>query len=193
MGGQLALKLAGPRVHHKSDVGGLRLDLRGPQDATAAYRELSASVAADGARLLIERMERPGIELLIAARADAIVPALVVGLGGVWAEALDDVAIVPLPADADRLERAIRSLHGAPALAGERGGDPMDLKSAAALAADAGQLLVDEGLDLLELNPVVVHQEGSVVLDALGLRASSTASPHARPPDATGRVPAGPR
>ncbi len=113
-------------------------------------------------------MAPPGVELLVAARADAVVPALVVGLGGIWAEALDDVAIVPLPADAERVERAIRSLRGAAALAGGRGRQPLDLAAAARLAAAIGALLLESGLDLLELNPVVVHREGCVALDALG-------------------------
>jgi acyl-CoA synthetase (NDP forming) len=165
--GRVALKLASPRLLHKSNCGALRLDLRGTEEARAAYRELSASPAAEGARVLVERMERPGVELLIAARADAVVPALVVGLGGVWAEAMDDVAIIPLPAEPDGIEAAIRSLRGAAALSGGPGREPMDLRSAAALAAEAGRVLLDEGLDLLELNPVVVHPDGCVALDAL--------------------------
>jgi acetyl-CoA synthetase len=170
--GRVALKLASPRLLHKSDADALRLDVGGTDDAKTAYRELLASPAADGARVLVERMEPPGVELLIAALANAVVPALVVGLGGVRAEALDDVAIVPLPADADRVETAIRSLRGAPALAGERGREPVDLRSAAALAAEAGRVLLDHGLDLLELNPVVVHRDGCVALDAVGRRAT---------------------
>ena len=50
-------------------------------------------------------MSPPGVELLVAARGDGVVPALVVGLGGLWTEAYDDVAIVPLPATAERVER----------------------------------------------------------------------------------------
>jgi acetate---CoA ligase (ADP-forming) len=165
--GRVALKLASPQLLHKSNSGALRLGLRGTEEARAAYRELSASPAAEGARVLVERMERPGVELLIAARADAVVPALAVGLGGVWAEAMDDVAIIPLPAEPDEVEAAIRSLRGAAALSGGRDRVPMDLRSAATLAAEAGRLLLDEGLDLLELNPVVVHPEGCVALDAL--------------------------
>ena len=121
LGGPVALKLAAPQLRHKSDAGALRLDLRTVEEARAAYRELSSSPAADGGRVLVERMAPPGVELLVAARADAVVPALVVGLGGIWAEALDDVAIVPLPADAERVEQAILSLRGAAALAGGRG------------------------------------------------------------------------
>jgi acetate---CoA ligase (ADP-forming) len=179
--GRVALKLASPRLLHKSDAGAVRLDLEGTDEARAAYRDLSASPTADGARVLVERMEPPGVELLIAARADGVVPALVVGLGGVWAEAMDDVAIVPLPADADRVEAAIRSLRGAPALAGARGREPVDLPRAAALAADASRVLVDEGLALLELNPVVVHAEGCVVLDALARRPARREAPAAVP------------
>ena len=168
LGGPVALKLAAPQLRHKSEAGALRLDLRTAEEARAAYRELSSSPAADGGRVLVERMAPPGVELLIAARADAVVPALVVGLGGIWAEALDDVAIVPLPADAERVEEAILSLRGAAALAGGRGREPVDLEAAARLAAAIGSLLLESGLDLLELNPVVVHPEGCVALDALG-------------------------
>ena len=98
------------------------------------------------ARVLVERMAPPGVELLIAARADAVVPALVVGLGGIWTEALDDVAIVPLPADAERVEEAIRSLRGAAALGGRRPRRRVDsADAAAALAAAVGSLLLERG------------------------------------------------
>ena len=170
LNGPVALKLASPSLHHKSDLDALRLDLRGGDQARAAYRQLSASPAAEGARILVERMVPRGVELLIAARADAVVPALVVGLGGIWTEALDDVAVVPLPADPERVEAAIRSLRGAAAIGGERGQEPTDLRSAAELAAAVGSLVLERGLDLLELNPVVAHREGCVTLDALGRR-----------------------
>jgi hypothetical protein len=122
-------------------------------------------------------MAPPGVELLIAARADAVVPALVVGLGGIWTAALDDVAIVPLPVDRDRVKKAILTLRGAAAMAGRRGLPPVDLSAAATLAATVGALMLDSGLDLLELNPVVVHPEGCIAVDALGHRASPPAQP----------------
>jgi acetate---CoA ligase (ADP-forming) len=170
LGGPVALKLASARLHHKSEVGALRLDLRTTDEARAAYRGLSALPGAAGGRILVERMAPPGVELLIAARADAVVPALAIGLGGIWTEALDDVAIVPLPADAERVQDAILSLRGAPALAGGRGRQAVDIPAAATLAAAIGSLLLESGLDLLELNPVVVHPKGCVAVDALGRR-----------------------
>jgi acetate---CoA ligase (ADP-forming) len=175
LGGPVALKIARPGLRHKSDAGALRLGLQTGEAVRSAFRGLSASAASGNARVLVERMAPPGVELLIAARADAVVPVLVVGLGGIWTEALDDVAIVPLPADAKRVETAILSLRGAAALAGGRGGQPVDLGAAAALGAAIGSLLLAAGLDLLELNPVVVHPEGCLALDAVGRRRRASA------------------
>jgi acetate---CoA ligase (ADP-forming) len=170
LGGPLALKVATPGLRHKSEVKGVRLSVRGEADARSAYRGIASTPAGAAGRVLVERMAPAGVELFIAARADAVVPALVIGLGGMWVEALDDVAIVPLPADANRCREAMLSLRGAPLLTSERGGAPADLGSAARLASAVGALLLETGLDLLELNPVVVHREGCVALDAIGRR-----------------------
>ena len=116
--------------------------------------------------MLVERMAPPGAELLVAARADAVVPCLVIGAGGIWTEALDDAAVVPLPATAERVEEAIRSLRVAPLLTGARGAPALDLAALARLAAAAGALLLEHGLELLELNPVIVHERGAVAVDA---------------------------
>ena len=166
LGGPVAIKLSSPGLLHKSDADALRLDVETEETARAAYRDLSCAGGA-AARVLVERMAPPGVELLVAARADAVVPALVIGLGGIWAEALDDVAIVPLPAGAERVTKAIRSLRGAAALDGGRGRDAVDVDGVAELAAGVGSLLLDSGLDLIELNPVSVHREGCIALDAL--------------------------
>ncbi len=166
-----AIKLVSSSLRHKSEAGALRLDVRASDQAREAYRELSNSPAVDGARVLVERMVPPGVEVLVAARSDAVIPALVVGLGGIWAEALDDVAIIPLPASPERVRRAIESLRAAAALTGGRGRDPVDLESIAGLAASVGSLLSDRRLGLIELNPVVVHRDGCVALDALARRA----------------------
>ena len=168
LAGPVAVKAASTSLRHKSDLGGLRLGVETPEAARTAYRELSSAVGANGS-VLVERMMPSGVELLVAARADAVVPALVIGLGGIWAEAFDDVAIVPLPAGPERVKQAIGSLRGASALGG-RGGTPVDLDAVASLAARVGSLLPEAGLDLIELNPVVVHREGCVALDALARR-----------------------
>jgi succinyl-CoA synthetase beta subunit len=113
--------------------------------------------------------------VLVAARRDAVVPALVVGLGGVWVEAVGDAAVIPLPADVDRVEAALRSLRGASLLTGGRGRPAVDLTAVADLAVRVGQLLVDEDLMLIELNPVFARPagtaHGAVAVDAVVRRA----------------------
>ena len=167
LGWPVALKLSGRAVRHKTDTGALALGIAAEEDLRRALGRLVALPEADGASLLVERMAEPGIELLISARADAIVPVVTVGLGGIWTEALRDVAVIPLPADAPRVAEGMRSLRGADLLRGGRGGEAFDFDAAADLATRLGDLLLERRLELIELNPVVVHRQGCVALDAL--------------------------
>jgi acetyl-CoA synthetase len=169
LGLPVALKVSAPGLLHKSDRGAIVLGLTSEEEVRRGYESL-ASTQASGDRVLVERMVPAGAELLVAVRTDAVVPALAIALGGIWAEALDDVAIVPLPAEPERVERALRGLRGAGVLTGGRGYATLDLGGAAALAARVGEIALDEGLDLLELNPVAVHSSGCVALDAVACR-----------------------
>jgi acetate---CoA ligase (ADP-forming) len=93
-----------------------------------------------------------------------------VGAGGVWTELLADAAVIPLPATTERVEEAIRSLRAAPVLTGGRGRPPLDVVAAARLASATGEVLIDAGLELIELNPVLVHERGAVAVDAVVAR-----------------------
>ncbi|HEX5018548.1 MAG TPA: acetate--CoA ligase family protein [Actinomycetes bacterium] len=159
--GPLALKLSSASLQHKSDIGALELGVVGVEAAHAAFQRLRAIDGHAHSPVLIEQMEQPGVELLIAARRDSVVPALVVGLGGVWVEAVGDAAIIPLPADAARVERALRRLRGASLLTGGRGRPAVDIAAVADLAVRVGQLLIDEDLMLIELNPVFARPIGT--------------------------------
>jgi acetate---CoA ligase (ADP-forming) len=171
LGGPIALKLSAASVQHKSELGGVQVGLTDEARVRAAYEPLAALAAEHHGEVLAERMAPPGVELLIAARTDAVVPALVLGLGGIWTELLDDVAIVPLPASAARIERALLALRGAPVLTGGRGRPAVDVGAACELALRVGELLLERGLELIELNPVFVSQSGAIVADATVLEA----------------------
>ncbi|HTE61234.1 MAG TPA: acetate--CoA ligase family protein, partial [Solirubrobacteraceae bacterium] len=157
LGGPVAIKASAAALQHKSEAGALALGVAGDAAVRAAYRRVAAAGRraagsdhragrGDAVDVLVEAMAEPGVELLVAARRDAVVPALVVGLGGVWTELLDDVAIVPLPASPVRVEAALRSLRGAGVLIGGRGSAPVDLTAVAALAAACGDLLLARDL-----------------------------------------------
>jgi acyl-CoA synthetase (NDP forming) len=166
LGPPVAVKLSSAAILHKTELGALALGLKSSADVRDAHRRLAA-LAVDDAAVLVERMADPGLELLVAARREGVVPALVVGLGGTWTEIHDDVAIVPLPASPERVEQALRSLRGAPLLTGGRGRAPLDLATVAALASSVGRLLLDRDLTLIELNPVLVYERGAVAVDAV--------------------------
>jgi acetate---CoA ligase (ADP-forming) len=176
LGGHIALKLSAAAIQHKSDVGAIALGLRSRDDVRAAFARLAALDGGPAVSVLAERMAAPGVELIVAARADAVVPALVIGLGGIWTEVVRDVAIVPLPAGAARIEAAIRSLRGSPLLTGGRGTAPVDLAAVARLAERVGEALVEESLELIELNPVFAGPAGVVAVDATVRRRIPVAS-----------------
>jgi acetyl-CoA synthetase len=169
LGVAVAVKASSPVLLHKSESGALALGVTGDDAVRAAYRHVLAAGGPDAA-VLVEAMASPGVELVVAARRDAVVPALVVGLGGIWTELLDDVAIVPLPASPARVETALRSLRGAACLTGARGTAAVDLAAASTLAARAGDVLLAEGLTLLELNPVIAGPAGALAVDAVARR-----------------------
>ena len=145
--------------------------MRTEEAVRAAHRRLVA-LEVEESGVLVERMATPGAELLIAARADAVVPCLVIAAGGVWTEALGDAAVVPLPGRARARRGGIRGCARRAIFAGGRGATALDVPAAARLAAAAGELLLDQGLELLELNPVLVHEQGAVAVDAVAARSA---------------------
>jgi acyl-CoA synthetase (NDP forming) len=169
----VALKLSSPALLHKTEAGALALDLRTEEDVRDAAERLLGLPAAAGSTLLVERMAGDGVELIFAVRRDGVVPALLVGVGGIWAEALDDVALVPLPASVERVERALRGLRAASLLTGARGGPAVDLAAAARFGSRLGELALEHGLDLLEVNPALATSEGCTALDAVAIRPSA--------------------
>jgi acetate---CoA ligase (ADP-forming) len=168
----VALKLSSPALLHKTEAGALALDLRSEDDVRDAAERLLSLPAAAGATLLVERMAGDGVELIFAVRRDGVVPALLIGVGGIWAEALDDVALVPLPASPERVERALRGLRAASLLTGARGGPAVDLAAAARFGSRLGELALSHALDLLEVNPALASPKGCVALDAVAIRPS---------------------
>ncbi|HYH61152.1 MAG TPA: acetate--CoA ligase family protein, partial [Solirubrobacterales bacterium] len=167
-GWPVALKLSGPHLFHKSDIGAVVLNIGDEESLRAHAERLLALPDAEEAELLVEAMAPAGgVELILAARADAVVPALVIGLGGVWTEALGDVKVIPLPAPTSRIERALAELQGAPLLYGSRGTLPVDTLAIATIASRIGEFLIEEGLSLIEVNPLIAGPDGAIAADAL--------------------------
>ena len=155
---------------HKSDAGGVALGIEGEQALEEALARM-ATLSAEGHS--VERMAPvgDGVELIAGSIQDArFGPVVLVGLGGVYAELLDDTAVALAPVDASQAEKLIRSLRGSAILVGARGRPPMDVATAAEAVAALSRLAASRpDLDEIEINPLLVTPHGALALDARAL------------------------
>src|SRR5262249_9148047 len=150
--------LQSPDLPHKSDVGGVALGVR---DAAALVEAYDAMVARAGtARLhgvLVQAMARPGLEMIAGTSHDPdFGPQLMVGLGGIHVEVLDDVALAPVPLTASQADALLDRLRGAALLGPVRGAPARDRAALVALLVRLSELaaaLADRILEI-DLNPV---------------------------------------
>jgi succinyl-CoA synthetase beta subunit len=173
-GGPAALKLVSPDVLHKSDIGGVRLNVAGAADVRAAFEAVhSAGVAVAGARLegvLVAPMRSGGTELLVGVVHDPQWgPMLAIAIGGIFVEVLQDSALAPLPVTPAKAATMIRGLRGAGLLTGVRGGRAADIERIAGVVSRIGDLALALGEDLesLEVNPLWVNGGEVEALDAV--------------------------
>jgi acetate---CoA ligase (ADP-forming) len=152
---------------HKSDAGGVAVGL---PDASAVQLQLSRMAALAPAAYSVERTApvADGIELIVGSRRDPrFGPVTLVGMGGLYAELLADVAVALAPIDEKAADKLIRSLRGAPLLSGARGRPPLDVASAAHAVAALSRVGAEHPeIDELEINPLLVLPDGALGLDA---------------------------
>jgi acyl-CoA synthetase (NDP forming) len=174
IGGRVVMKAQAAALSHKSDAGGVTLNLEGADAVRSAWARMHADVARydpaihlDG--VLIEAMGRPGIELIVGARNDPDWgPVLLVGFGGVTAEVLKDVRLIAPDLPEQAIVAELRRLKSAKLFDGFRGAPKADLEAAAQLIASLGRIMLAEPrIGEIDLNPVIVLETGVVALDAL--------------------------
>lgn len=175
-GRRFAFKIATDEVRHKSDVGGVLLDVD-PLAARRAYEQIVSSVSAhgvrDAARVDIQEMVAPGIELLIGVTVtgDGFPPLVTVGSGGIATEIYRDVCTHVAPVDDDEALRMLKSLKLWPLLDGFRGLPKRDVRAAARAVSAVSRMVAarpNRALEI-EINPLVIATEGdgAVAVDIL--------------------------
>ncbi|MCR3883544.1 acetate--CoA ligase family protein [Methanotrichaceae archaeon M04Ac] len=168
IGGPVVLKVMSPQVVHKSDAGGVALDLPGPGEVRGAYREMMEAFAEkEIAGVAVQEMARPGTEAIVGvARDPTFGPILMFGLGGIFVEILQDVSLRSIPiteADADEM---IRGIKGRSLLEGYRGRSA-DIPALKRLLLRISDLVVEHPeIAEMDLNPVFLYPDGYTVVDA---------------------------
>jgi acetyltransferase len=161
----VVLKAERPKLTHKSDAGAVRLGLIDGAAVAEAFEDFSRRLGAGPA--LLQRQAGPGAELILGARRDPLFgPIVMAGLGGVWTEILDDVALRLAPIEAEEARTMLDELKGQKVLSGFWGCRPIDVAGFARLIADLSQWFCAAiWLDELDLNPIIAHGDEFTIVD----------------------------
>lgn len=177
IGYPVVLKAVSKQIAHKSDAGAVKINIQTEDELKLAYEEVLANakkydpnVEIQG--ILVEKMIDNGIEVIIGAVQDPLFgPSIMFGLGGVFVEVLKDVVMRPAPVTKFDAYEMIQSIKGYPLLKGFRGTGPYDIDALAETIVKVSEFCMDQKdwLHELDINPVIVHEEGKGVtaLDAL--------------------------
>ncbi len=176
IGYPVVLKAQAAALSHKTEAGGVVLNLADETALRAAWdrmmgnvRRTAPDVVLDGA--LVEAMSPRGIELMVGAKRDpGWGTVLLIGLGGIWVEALGDVRLMPSGADDGLIREALGKLHAAKLLAGVRGAPPADVDAVVRVVMAIDRLMRSvPDITEIDVNPLMVHAEGegATALDAL--------------------------
>ena len=170
IGFPVVLKIVSPDAVHKSDIGGVKVNLTNKSELLQAYREIEQSAAANAILaegMLVSKMISDGIETIIGLGEDKEFGRYIIfGLGGVFVEIFSDVALKVLPIKRKDAEDMIREIKSAGLLTGYRGATPKDTDALVDLllaVAEMGEKGVAAEMDL---NPVLVREKGAVAVDA---------------------------
>lgn len=181
LGGPVTVKLVSSAITHKSDAGGVVLGVSSEEKARAAYQAIREDASRYAVRegldiepdeelgvLVAPHLEPPRVELLVGAYRDpALGPMLTLGAGGVWVEALADVAVRLLPVDAAELRAMLAELRVAHRFSGGRGFPAIDLEPILDVAVGVAET-VDTWPEIaeVEINPLFVYEDRAVPVDA---------------------------
>ena len=164
----IVMKILSPDILHKSEIGGVLLDISDADAVRSGFALLlqRANAAAPDARIqgvLVAKQLQGGVECILGIHRDPVFgPMAMFGLGGIFVEILKDVVFRRCPFGPDTAEAMIRSIKGAPLLLGARGRKPADVKALAAMLSRLSAFAVAAGerLQSIDLNPVFAMPEG---------------------------------
>lgn len=173
LGFPLVLKIASPDVIHKSDAGGVKLNLKTARQVGKAYDDILRAIKQKQpeARIQgvsVQKMARPGVEVIIGISQDAqLGPVLMFGLGGIFVEILKDVSFRIVPLTRRDAREMIREIKGYPLLEGYRGQEPVDIAKLEEMIIKVSTFIEQTPeIKELDLNPIFAYSEGAIAVDA---------------------------
>ncbi len=168
----LALKLISKNALHKTDSGALALNIGNIRHLVSEYGRLMKIAKGDAQASVLVQAYRPGrFELIVGGRTDSqFGPVVMLGMGGIYAEVLRDIAIRVCPLDEREARSMVRSLKSYPILAGARGRKPVDEAALARILMRVSRLMEKERPAELDINPVLARTDGLWAADVRVLK-----------------------
>ena len=168
VGKPVALKVVSPEISHKSDVGGVMLNLNDFSQAEKAYEKMNSLNEGKVAGVLVQKMVLEGKEVILGAKRDpSFGPVVLFGLGGIYVEILKETSLRVAPINRSESEEMISETKGSDIFKGLRGEQPLDTEALVESLLRLSQLVTDfpeiEGVDI---NPVKVLEKGAIAVDA---------------------------
>ena len=168
IGFPVVMKIVSPQIMHKTEAGGVALNIQNESEAMAAFERIMANARAFSATaelqgVSVQEMVKGGQEMILGMSRDPqFGPGIIVGLGGIFVEVLKDVALQVPPLDADRARAMIDSLKGKAILQGARGAKPADVNALADSLVKFSSLCLELQDDVreIDINPFVVFEDG---------------------------------
>jgi len=171
--GAVALKIVSHDILHKTDAGGVKLDLKTSDEVRRGYTEIMKSAFAydpDASirGVLVEAMMGQGLEVIIGSKTDdQFGPVIVFGIGGIMVEVLKDVVFRVLPISERSARRMIEKIRSVELLNGFRGKPPVDKKAIKELLLTISEIVGSyDDIQEIDLNPVIVYEQGLSIADA---------------------------
>jgi len=168
VGYPVALKIVSPEIEHKTDVGGVKVNIKNEDVLRLTFREIVQSAKGKKVEgVLVQAMARKGVELIIGGKKDPQFGHMVVlGLGGIYVEIFRDISARICPLTVADVDEMVSELKVHPLLEGARGKKPINKKSLEQLVLRVCAFMQEEDLKEMDLNPVVFDEKGCDIVDA---------------------------
>ncbi|MDQ4073635.1 MAG: acetate--CoA ligase family protein, partial [Thermoproteota archaeon] len=171
LGYPLVAKIVSPQILHKTDVGGVKIDLKNEQDVRSAFTDMHERLSReyDVKGVLLEKMVPKGVEMIVGLQNDSqFGPVIMVGLGGIFTELFKDVSFRVLPITREDALSMIEDLQGKALLKGYRGSQPVNLDMLSEALMNISRLGYDISpyYESIDFNPIIVYADSYYVADA---------------------------
>ena len=164
IGFPVAIKIVSPKISHKTEVGGIKLNIHSLEEAQKAFAELQEIQGFDS--VLVQKQLK-GREVIVGGKMDEqFGPTILFGLGGIFVEVFEDVSIRLCPITPKDADKMVQEIKGYSILKGARGEKPINFKALKSILLKTSKIMMKERVRELDINPLIANEKEVIAVDA---------------------------